>query len=72
MTVATAKVLHIRTKGVSQNIPLSELDCNLDSDEEIKKAAASFLKLEENALQDHELVRHKNENITIHPQAVFG
>lgn len=67
-------VLHIRYKGESKDLPISELNCqDLTSDTDIKDAVANFLDLgESHDLGDYELVRHKNGNMTLHPQAVFG
>ena len=74
MTTETKeKILHVRYKGESRDIPLSELDCDITSDKEVKDAVASFLDLGENHdLGDYVLVRHKNENMTLRPEAVFG
>ena len=72
-TEAKERILHVRYKGESRDIPLSELDCDITSDEEVRKAVANFLDLgEEHDLGDYVLVRHKNENMTLRPEAVFG
>ena len=74
MTTETKeRILHVRYKGVSRDIPISELDCDITSDAEVKNAVANFLDLgDDHSLGDYVLVRHKNENMTLRPEAVFG
>jgi len=75
MTTATSeKVLHIRYKGTSRDIPIRELNCeDLTSDKAVKDAVALFLDLgDQHDLGDYVLVRHRNENMTLRPEAVFG
>jgi len=74
MTAETEeKILHVRYKGESRDIPLSELNCDITSDKDIKNAVATFLDLgDSHDLGDYVLVRHKNENMTLRPEAVFG
>ena len=73
-TVTSEKVLHIRYKGTSRDIPIRELNCeDLTSDKAIKDAVALFLDLgDQHDLGDYALVRHQNENMTLRPEAVFG
>lgn len=73
-TATSEKVLHIRYKGTSRDIPIRELNCeDISSDKAVKDAVASFLDLgEQHDLGDYVLVRHKNENMTLHPEPVFG
>ena len=75
MTTATSEsVLHIRYKGTSRDIPIRELNCeDLSSDQDVKTAVAEFLDLgDQHDLGDYVLVRHKNENMTLRPEAIFG
>lgn len=66
-------VIHIRFEGKSQDIPVSELDIGRAStDEQIKSAVASFLDVETEKLENYVIVRHKNGNYTVRPEAVFG
>lgn len=72
-TEAKERILHVRYKGESRDVPISELDCDITSDTAIKNAVASFLDLgDQHDLGDYVLVRHKNENMTLRPEAVFG
>jgi len=66
-------VIHIRFEGESQDIPVSRLDIGQTStDEQIKDAVAGFLDVETEKLENYVLVRHKNKNYTVRPEAVFG
>ena len=75
MTTETKeKILHVRYKGESRDLPIAELNCeNIDSDKEVKNAVAAFLDLgDQHDLGDYVLVRHQNGNMTLRPEAVFG
>jgi hypothetical protein len=66
-------ILHVRFDGRSLDIPLSDLDVGLGSDDRaIKRALAQHLEVPEAKLRDYTVDRHETGNLTVRPQAVFG
>ena len=66
-------IAHIRFEGQSLDLPISELSVGLTaSNDDIKKAAASYLKVHPDRLRDYAVDRHESGNVTVRPQAVFG
>ena len=66
-------VLHVRFDGRSLDIPLSDLDFGLASDDrEIKRSLARHLEVPEAELRDYTVDRHQTGNLTVRPEAVFG
>ena len=68
-----AAVLHIRFEGRSFDVPLSDLDVGVASDDAgVKRALAGYLNVPETKLGDYVVDRHETGNLTVRPQAVFG
>jgi hypothetical protein len=66
-------VVHIRFEGRSLDIPQAELDVGAaSSDNEIKRALASYLEVPQAKLRDYVIDRHETGNMTVRPEAVFG
>lgn len=66
-------IAHIRFEGQSIDLPISELSVGLAaSNDDIKQAAASYLKVHPARLRDYVVDRHESGNVTVRPQAVFG
>lgn len=68
-------VLHIRFRGESFDIPLSDLDIGPVSDDEtIKGQLSTYLDLDTDIedFRDYQIDRHGNGNFTVRPHAVFG
>jgi hypothetical protein len=66
-------VLHARYDGRSFDIPLSDLDVGLGSDDgQVKRALARHLEIPEAKLRDYTVDRHETGNLTVRPEAVFG
>jgi hypothetical protein len=66
-------VAHVRYDGRSVDVPLSQLDLSARSaDIEIKRALARHLNAPEGQLRGHVVDRHRNGNLTVRPEAVFG
>lgn len=66
-------IAHIRFEGQSFDLSISELSVDLaTSNDDIKKAAATYLKVQPSRLRDYVVDRHDNGNVTVRPQAVFG
>jgi hypothetical protein len=65
--------LHIRYDGFSHDIPLDELDINnLSTADEVRMAAAQYLDVGLDRLEPYVIEKHRNGNITVRPEAVFG
>jgi hypothetical protein len=66
-------VVHIRFEGRSHDIPQGELDIGpASNDNEIKRAVARHLEVDEAKFRDYVIDRHETGNLTIRPEAVFG
>lgn len=66
-------VVHIRFDGRSLDIPQGDLDVGAaSSDNEIKRALARHLEVNEAKLRDYVIDRHETGNMTVRPEAVFG
>ncbi|MCL4513341.1 MAG: hypothetical protein M1421_04950 [Candidatus Eremiobacteraeota bacterium] len=64
--------LHLRLKGNSQTLDLSELALNPDAeDQQIKESLKKMYQLDGNALKSLVVDRHP-EGIVVRPSAVFG
>jgi 3-deoxy-D-arabino-heptulosonate 7-phosphate (DAHP) synthase len=69
---AAASVIHVRFAGESFDLPLSSLDIGArSSDEQIRRAVATNLRVPLQRLAEHTIDRHLNGNLTIRPDAVF-
>jgi hypothetical protein len=67
------ELLHLRFEGRSFDISLLDLDVGvMSSDREIKNALAKYLGIGPSKLQLYLVDRHKNGNLTVRPEAVFG
>lgn len=68
-----APVAHIRFRGKSWDIPVSELDLSgLSDDDQVRAAVANYLEVPVADLRFYVIERHANGNLTIRPEAVFG
>lgn len=68
-----ASTLHVRFEGRSFDVPLSDLDIGLDSeDRTVKNRLAEYLNVRENQFSQYAVDRHDTGNLTVRPQAVFG
>lgn len=68
-----APVLHIRFDGRSFDVPLSDLDVGVASqDVDVKRALAGYLNVPEAKFRDYVVDRHETGNLTVRPEAVFG
>jgi hypothetical protein len=66
-------IAHIRFEGQSVDLPLVELGVGeTASNDDIKQAAARYLKVHAARLRDYAVDRHESGNVTVRPQAVFG
>lgn len=66
-------IAHIRFEGQSADLPLVELGVGeTASNDDIKQAAARYLKVHAARLRDYVVDRHESGNVTVRPQAVFG
>lgn len=66
-------VAHIRFEGRSLDLSLAELGVGeAASNDDVKQAAASYLKVSAARLRDYVVDRHDSGNVTVRPQAVFG
>jgi hypothetical protein len=71
--VERVPILHVRFEGKSFDLPLTELDVGIGSnDAEIKRAVAVHLRVSENRLRFYVIDRHPTGNLTLRPEAVFG
>ena len=71
--ITSAVKLHVRLDGRSFDIPLSDLDLGThSSDQEIKNRLANYLDLPSTHLVEHVVDRHRNGNLTLRPNAVYG
>jgi hypothetical protein len=69
----TEAVLHVRYSGRSFDIPLSRLDIGpLSDDGQIKRMVAGWLEVPATKFDDYVVDRHRNGNLTLRPEAVFG
>ena len=65
--------LHARFDGISQDIPLAELDLGpFSSEEEVKSVLAAHLGVSPSKLAPYVVERHVSGNLTVRPEAVFG
>ncbi len=65
--------LHVRYEGRSWNLLLSDLDLGpLSADEDVRQALARYLGVPEGSFKVYVIERHRNGNITVRPEAVFG
>ena len=65
--------LHIRYAGRSNDVPLSLLDLgDRSTDAIVLDAVAQYFQIPIWKLAAYVVERHKNGNITIRPEAVFG
>ena len=66
-------IAHIRFEGQSVDLPLVELGVGeTANNDDIKQAAARYLKVHAARLRDYVVDRHESGNVTVRPQAVFG
>lgn len=66
-------IAHIRFEGRSFDLPLAELGISESAgNEDLKLAAARYLKVSAKRLRDYVVDRHESGNVTIRLQAVFG
>ena len=71
--IDSSPVLHIRFEGRSFDVPLSDLDVGVASnDAEVKWALAGYLNVPEVKFRDYVVDRHETGNLTVRPEAVFG
>jgi hypothetical protein len=65
--------LHIRYAGRSNDVPLSVLDlADQSTDTAVLNAVSMYFQIPIAKLTTYVIERHKNGNITIRPEAVFG
>ena len=66
--------VHVRFGGRSFDVSYTKLDevHERSSDAEIKRAVARWLDVSESKLIGYVVDRHRNGNLTLRPQAVFG
>lgn len=65
--------LHIRYAGRSDDIPLSDMDLGEhSSDKTVLFVVAKYIKVPAWKLASYVVERHRNGNITVRPEAVFG
>jgi hypothetical protein len=65
--------VHVRFGGRSFDITFSSINVDsTSSDREIKRALARHLDVSETKMNDYVIDRHRNGNVTLRPQAVFG
>lgn len=68
-----ASLLHVRFAGRSLDIPLSALDIGPVSDDgSVKRAVAAHLDVAVEKFHDYVVDRHRNGNLTLRPEAIFG
>jgi hypothetical protein len=66
-------VVHIRFDGRSLDVPQADLDIGAaSSDNEVRRALARHLDVNEAKLRDYVVDRHDTGNMTLRPEAVFG
>jgi hypothetical protein len=71
--IETETLVHVRFDGRSFDVSASQLDLSVGaSDREIKQALARRLEVSERELADYTVDRHRNGNLTIRPNAIFG
>lgn len=71
--IPASPVLHIRFEGRSFDVPLSDLDVGVASqDVDVKRALAGYLNVPETKFRDYVVDRHETGNLTVRPEAVFG
>jgi hypothetical protein len=65
--------LHIRYAGRSNDVPLSVLDlADHSTDMAVIDAVSMYFQIPQGKLAAYVVERHRNGNITIRPEAVFG
>ena len=65
--------VHVRFGGRSFDIKFSSINVDsASSDRDIKLALARHLDVSETKMRDYVIDRHRNGNVTLRPQAVFG
>jgi len=68
-----AKMIHIRFDGRSHDLPAAELRVvDGANDAEVRQAIAGYLDIGLHRLDAYVVERHRNGNITLRPEAVFG
>ena len=68
-----AKMLHVRFEGRSYDVPVSHLRlANRAQDADVRQAVAAHLDIGLHRLRSYTVERHRNGNMTLRPQAVFG
>ena len=66
-------VLHVRFAGRSLDIPLSTLDIGPVSDDgQVKRMVAGHMEVGVERFHDYVVDRHRNGNLTLRPEAIFG
>ena len=71
--MAQSKMLHIRFDGRSYDVPISHLHVGRgSSDAEVRQAVAAYLDIGLHRLDAYVVERHRNGNMTLRPEAVFG
>ena len=66
-------VLHVRFAGRSFDIPLSEMDIGpMSEDGQVERAVAGYLDVAAGKFHDYVVDKHRNGNLTLRPEAIFG
>jgi hypothetical protein len=67
------RVVHVRFEGRSLDITFGVLDIgDLSSDQDVRQALATHLNVRAIKFAPYVVERHRNGNITVRPEAVFG
>jgi hypothetical protein len=65
--------LHIRFDGRSFDLPLAQLGLADElSEQDVRAAAARFLEVGFDRLDDYVVEQHKTGNMTLRPEAIYG
>ncbi|MCA9670255.1 MAG: hypothetical protein KC503_31890 [Myxococcales bacterium] len=68
-----AKTLHVRFEGRSYDLDLEQLRLPAGaSDADVRQAVAGYLDIGLHRLDAYVVERHRNGNLTLRPEAVFG
>lgn len=65
--------VHIRFEGRSWDILCRDLDVGpMSTDDEIRRSLANYFDVDLGKLRVYVIERHRNGNMTVRPEAVFG